>query len=366
MRIKTQSIATHINKSQLSRNLARLLAMNQTLMAEESRVPHAFEAELKTAIAAVTIAAQMTRSVQSSISRASLEKRDLSPVTVADYASQAVICRAVRESFPHDLIVAEEDARELRSGGNDLFRNRIVAEIQAVGIEASEEEVLQWIDFGNSEGAQDRFWTLDPIDGTKGFLRQDQYAISLALIENGIIQVAALACPNLRAGDAWDNARGVVLYAVRGAGAQLSLLDLPDVTPHTVRVSGTKSISAARMCESFESGHSSHDWSSKVREQINSAADPVRMDSQAKYAVVARGEAEVYLRLPVRANYQEKIWDHAGGVLVVEEAGGTVTDIDGKPLDFSRGTTLQANRGVLVTNGLLHQDILAAIAAAAD
>ena len=98
------------------------------------------------------------------------------------------------------------------------------------------------------------------------------------------------------------------------------------------------------------------------------AADPhsfvipaVRLDSQAKYAVVARGEADVYLRLPTRADYREKIWDHAGGVLVVEEAGGQVTDIDGLPLDFTHGRELSANRGVVVTNGRLHDDVLRTI-----
>jgi len=88
---------------------------------------------------------------------------------------------------------------------------------------------------------------------------------------------------------------------------------------------------------------------------------PVRLDSQAKYAVVARGEGDVYLRLPTKKDYREKIWDHAGGVLVVEEAGGRVTDIDGKPLEFTHGRELSANRGVVVTNGRLHNDVLRAI-----
>jgi 3'(2'), 5'-bisphosphate nucleotidase len=89
---------------------------------------------------------------------------------------------------------------------------------------------------------------------------------------------------------------------------------------------------------------------------------PVRLDSQAKYGVVARGEADAYLRLPTKAGYREKIWDHAGGVLVVEEAGGKVTDVDGKALEFTHGRELSANRGVIVTNGLIHDAILEAVA----
>lgn len=242
---------------------------------------HGYETELKTAVEAVKHASIICRAVQNTITDEALEKKDRSPVTVADYASQAVICRAIRNAFAEDHIVAEEDARELRSGENAGFRTQIVAEIEATGIEVTEEWALEWIDYGNHDGSAGRYWTLDPIDGTKGFLRKEQFAISLALIENGVIQVAALACPNLSAQDAWDNARGVVLSAVKGNGAQLMPLDLEGVTPHTVRVSGTRSTSAARMCESVESGHSSHDWSSRVREQLNSSADSVRLDSQA-------------------------------------------------------------------------------------
>jgi glycosyltransferase involved in cell wall biosynthesis len=57
-----------------------------------------------------------------------------------------------------------------------------------------------------------------------------------------------------------------------------------------------------------------------------------------------------------------KIWDHAGGVLVVEEAGGTATDVGGRPLNFRLGRELRENRGVVVTNGKLHERVLAALA----
>jgi 3'(2'), 5'-bisphosphate nucleotidase len=87
------------------------------------------------------------------------------------------------------------------------------------------------------------------------------------------------------------------------------------------------------------------------------------MDSQAKYAVVARGEAEIYLRLPTRSDYREKIWDHAAGALIVEEAGGVVTDINGRPLEFNHGRELAANRGVIVTNGRLHHAVIEAVRA---
>jgi 3'(2'), 5'-bisphosphate nucleotidase len=86
------------------------------------------------------------------------------------------------------------------------------------------------------------------------------------------------------------------------------------------------------------------------------------MDSQCKYAAVARGDVSIYLRLPKDKSYQEKIWDHAAGSLIVSEAGGRVTDIHGRSLDFSKGRGLQNNEGVVATNGKLHEKILNAIA----
>ena len=73
------------------------------------------------------------------------------------------------------------------------------------------------------------------------------------------------------------------------------------------------------------------------------------------------GDADIYLRLPTRKGYQEKIWDHAGGVLIVEEAGGTVTDIHGKPPEFNHGATLAVNQGMVVTNGKFHDAVIKAV-----
>lgn len=81
------------------------------------------------------------------------------------------------------------------------------------------------------------------------------------------------------------------------------------------------------------------------------------MDSQAKYAVLAAGAGELYLRLlsPSKPDYRERIWDQAAGSILVEEAGGRVTDLHGLPLDFSQGRKLSRNHGILASNGLLHQ-----------
>jgi 3'(2'), 5'-bisphosphate nucleotidase len=136
-----------------------------------------------------------------------------------------------------------------------------------------------------------------------------------------------------------------------------------DAAPRPIRVSTTEQPAAARFCESVESGHSSHGASEQIAQRLGITAAPIRLDSQAKYAVVARGEADIYLRLPTKADYFEQIWDHAGGVLVVQEAGGRVTDVAGKPLEFIHGRTLKNNRGVVVSNSRLHDAVLEAVAA---
>jgi len=313
--------------------------------------------ELQTALAAVRTAAVICQAVQSTFEPETLSKQDKSPVTIADFASQAVICRQIREAFPDDPIVAEEETSDLRAPEQADFVTSLRTLIERAGISAPGESLLDWIDAGNHDGSARRFWTLDPIDGTKGFLRKEQFAISLALLENHSLQLAALACPNL----SWNTMQGLLFYAVRGQGAWVVPLNDAQALPQQVHVSQVAQPAGAGVCESVESGHSAHDVSALILQQLGIQRAPLRMDSQAKYGAVASGLAEIYLRLPTRPGYSEKIWDHAGGVLVVEEAGGQVTDIHGRPLDFSQGRSLSRNQGVVVTNGLLHANVLAAV-----
>lgn len=335
-----------------------------TVKGKEKAVGLEQSPELQLAVQAVRTAAAVCRGVQQSITQDVLEKKDRSPVTVADFASQAVVCRALAGKFPEAMIIAEEDSAELRHEENASFLDRISEELQRVDIAGSTEEICSWIDLGNGNPDAMRYWTLDPIDGTKGFLRGDQYAVSLALLQEGEIQLGAVACPNLgldgiRAGE--DEAAGVILFASKGQGAWQVPMDDPNAEPRRIRVSTQTDAAAARFCESFESKHSAHSQSAQVAEKLGIQADPVRIDSQAKYAAVARGDAEIYLRLPTRPGYVERIWDHAGGAIVVQEAGGRVSDVDGNPLDWTHGKGLKANRGVIVTNGPFHEAILSAL-----
>ena len=121
--------------------------------------------------------------------------------------------------------------------------------------------------------------------------------------------------------------------------------------------------SAARFVESVESGHADHAAHESLADALGITRPSARLDSQAKYGAVARADAAIYLRLPSpkTPDYRERIWDHAAGVVIVEEAGGRVTDALGAELDFSQGRKLENNRGVVASNGHLHPAILRAI-----
>lgn len=320
--------------------------------------------ELEVAVEAVRTAAIVCRKVQANlVSADTLEKKDKSPVTVADFASQAVICRALQAAFPNIPVVGEEDSKELRSDESAGLRASVAQHVgMVIDADAGEDDVLGWIDHGGwtPDATTDRYWTLDPIDGTKGFLRGEQYAIALGLIENGRVVLGILGCPNLPVEDGAAR-QGVLMTAVRGQGARLLSLDRADAAAVAVRVSAETKTSDARFCESVESGHSDQGASAQIAATLGITQEPYRIDSQCKYAAVARGDASIYLRLPTRKDYREKIWDHAGGSIVVEEAGGTVTDAFGKPLDFSRGRKLEENRGIIATNGNFHAEVVAAV-----
>jgi 3'(2'), 5'-bisphosphate nucleotidase len=323
-----------------------------------------WEAELRIALNAVRAASRICRDVQSKIVADVFEKEDRSPVTVADFASQAAICQLIGDAFPRDPIIGEEESGALRREENGPFLERVLEELRAIGVEANGEQACDWIDRGCEKKYAPRLWTLDPIDGTKGFLRQEQYAVSLALIIDGRIEVALLGCPNLTAAAQPADSTsptGAIFYAMRGGGAWVVPLDDLTATPTAVHCSHLADPIEARFCESVESSHTSTSLSSRVADALGMHRAPLRMDSQAKYAIVARGDAEIYMRLPAKYGYKEKIWDHAGGVLVVEEAGGFVSDVMGRPLEFNHGYELLANRGIVAANRELHGRVIAAL-----
>lgn len=318
--------------------------------------------EVLTALQAIRLASQLCQQVQRDLGgNQSIQKSDRSPVTIADYGSQAIVCKLIREAFPEDLIIAEEDSSELRKPDHSVILEQVRDYVSEIFPGTSTEEVCSWIDL-STHTIKDRFWTLDPIDGTKGFLRGDQYAIALALIENGRIKLGLMGCPNLYVNsDQPHGQRGCLFFALRERGAFQTTLK--GEGRQRLSVSKTSRPEDASFTESVEPDHADHETHLRIAKKLGIVRPPLKMDSQAKYGVVARGEATFYLRVPssIEPEYREKIWDHAAGVILAEEAGGKVTDLRGQPLDFSRGMTLERNEGILVSNGILHEVIINAL-----
>lgn len=313
--------------------------------------------EIKFVVDAVRAASLLVKTVQTEMVSPALTKDDRSPVTVADFAAQALIGGLLAESYPQDPMIGEEDSAKLRTPEEGGTLARITAFVRRFAPGATPVSVCEWIDRGSAVSAA-RFWTLDPIDGTKGFLRGDQYAVAFALVYDGKVQVGALGCPKLNL----DDSEGVLLAAARGQGAWVMPIEA-DSGFKRVHVSRQTDPVQARLLRSFESGHTNVSQIDILADHLGIKANPVRMDSQAKYAVLAAGGGEIYLRLlsPSQPNYREKVWDQAAGSIIIEEAGGKVSDLDGKALDFNQGRTLAVNRGICATNSYLHEGTLDAL-----
>ena len=320
--------------------------------------------EVQFAIEAVRKAAHLVKTVQTELAADALTKGDKSPVTVADFASQALVSRMLMQQFPDAVLVGEEASDALKEEGAEHLLEAVTGYTARFVPGAEAASVCEWIDRGAAD-ATNRFWTLDPIDGTKGFIRGDQYAVAFALIEDGEVQIGVLGCPNLTDGTKSEpDGLGTLMVAIKGQGTWLTdLAEGAEKDWKRTQVSTRANGADARLMRSFESGHTDVSKIDEFASALGSVAEPVRMDSQAKYAVLAAGTGEIILRLlsPKLPNYKEKIWDQAAGLLVLEEAGGRISDLDGKPLDFTQGRMLLNNRGVLATNGLLHDAALRAL-----
>jgi 3'(2'), 5'-bisphosphate nucleotidase len=359
---------------------ADLLVQNQHTMAASS-----YSKELNIALLAVQRATILTKAVFHDNAKGTLEKGDASPVTIGDFGAQALIISALQHSFPGDEIVAEEEAKDLRDNSKlrqtvwQLVQNTSLldasAEKELGGSIASAESMLDIIDKGDSKGgSKGRIWAIDPIDGTKGFLRGGQYAVCLGLMVDGDVKVGVLGCPNLPVDDSApltenigadandEEGKGVLFSAVQGEGAYSRPLGKGALASASkISMKPIANISEATFCESVEAGHSSQGDAAAIAQKLGITKPSVRMDSQAKYGSIARGAGDLYLRLPVRKDYVEKIWDHAAGDLIVREAGGQVTDVEGKRLDFSHGRTLVANKGVIAAPRDVHSHVIEAV-----
>jgi 3'(2'), 5'-bisphosphate nucleotidase len=320
------------------------------------------------ALEAVSTACAVSRAVQANLAQlCEVTKDDRSPVTVADFAVQAIISLSLADQLSEcdRLIVGEEDAALLRTQEQAIIRKAVLEAVQSWRPQVTEAEMLDAIDACNHDGSSDGFWALDPIDGTKGFLRGQHYAIALGRIEDGEVVAGVMGCPNLSTDQSFPldqvDSQGVVYAASKGAGAWEFADCNPTSSPMRILAQQYDESRPLRFCESAERAHSNRGDSGRIIDAIGTEGKPARLDSQCKYALVARGQADGYLRLPTNKKYVEKIWDHAAGMCIATEAGVVVSDVSGNPLDFTHGTRLEKNRGVICAIKGLHQRIIETI-----
>ncbi|KAK6149839.1 hypothetical protein DH2020_017364 [Rehmannia glutinosa] len=334
-----------------------------------------------------------------------IQKLDRTPVTIADFGVQALVS------------LAEEDSAFVRENNLVDAVVQVVADKSSISNKAlSQEDVLKAIDRGGKDAYSfgpepATYWILDPIDGTRGFVKGSEalYVVGLALVVEGEIVLGVMGCPNWRDGDSdvFDtevqrdestvSRSGIIMISHVGCGtwktrswnAQNGNTGMAHKWTRCL-VDSFHNVCEARFCipesQTWESLPLSTQFSATTN--ANSVGEkhilllPACCGSQhayynalngltasqnlfsfslCKYLMVASGRASVFF-LRARTKRIIKVWDHAVGVICIHEAGGKVTDWKGSQLDFAVDQTerrvIYPSGGVLVTNDNLHNQIL--------
>ncbi|CAG8796179.1 9282_t:CDS:2, partial [Dentiscutata erythropus] len=314
------------------------------------------------AIDAVLRASKVCQSVFNHlVTSDTLIKKDKTPVTIADFGAQAVVNSILYKFFPNDPVVGEEDSKRLKGDDGKEMRDKVLSLANsALDTPLNEKETLLIEELTLVAQMEVRMWSLDPIDETNGFLRgeEGQYAVGLSLIIDGVVHLSVIGCPNYPVD--FNNPkgeRGCVFIAVKGQGAfQRNFSSTGEAPIHVADVPLSPEVT---YCVSLGADHAKLGYNDKIASLLGIIKPALQMDSMSRYCAVARGDVNIYLRLPYDVNYEEKIWDHAPGSLLVAEAGGIVTNIDNEPLDFSLGRTLgKVNKGFVVTSSKIHEQVI--------
>ncbi|RMJ28703.1 Inositol monophosphatase family [Aspergillus sp. HF37] len=331
--------------------------------------------ELSLACLAVQRAALVTKTLLEAVDKGILDKSDSSPVTMADFAAQALIIAALHRAFPTDGFVGEEDSQALRSDTTLLDRTWDLVSsthLDDAGSESqlytprTKKEMLDLIDLGGQGqcSRQGRVWVLDPVDGTATFMNGQQYAVCLALVEDGRQKIGVLGCPNLRleSGRVHEDlvdrdGYGHQLFAVAGRGVSIRKMGRGALLPAT-RVERHSSVADPRGLQFVDcQAATSTNWTlhGQVAARLGAPWPNVTdvWAAQMRYVALAVGGCNAIVKIPRKADYQSKVWDHAGGMLLAEETGLVVSDLEGQPVDCGSGRTLGCY-GMIVAPPLVH------------
>ncbi|KAI2642500.1 carbohydrate phosphatase [Xylaria nigripes] len=345
----------------------------------------AYAHELKSAIRAVQSAAKLSQSVLSSDDKGTLEKDDLSPVTIADFAIQALLTATLYHAFPDDKFVGEESASELRE--NPLLLDRVwklLLELQddearsLCKLPQSPEQMCEMIDkcaSGEPGGSESkRVWVFDPIDGTKTFVQREAYAINVALLQGRRQILSVVGCPTLPV-DATapiDNrtvdptGQGSIVFAVRGHGTYVRRLI---ETSEEVIIRKIQPLAASVSAADLRAVSCYHMLDSGVDDAHEAVMARLGITSKGcdflawvlRWVTLGLGLANITVWIYKKRERCGKIWDHAGAMLLFEELGGKITDIDGKDINLSAGRLMTENHGFVAAPKDLHPMVLKAI-----
>lgn len=217
-------------------------------------------------------------------------KDDLSPVTDIDKQCEKIIIDILHNAFPDDGFLAEES--------------------------------------GEVAGTSGRTWIIDPLDGTRLYLKKiPTFSVLVALVDHGEPVVGVMDLPLLNE----------IYYAAQGLGAYCN--------EKVIRVSTTQKLDQAYGCAYGHIPNLHHDRAQAVLAQMNQWQFSQGFMDAYSYGCIASGKLDLCL------NLTDKPWDCAAAACIIKEAGGQYSDIDGNPSIF--------NGSFVISNGLLHNDAIA-------
>ncbi|GMI93368.1 hypothetical protein like AT4G05090 [Hibiscus trionum] len=359
---------------------------------EKAKYRKEIEAAVEVVERACSLCVDVQRSLFSDKERI-LEKNDRTLVTVADFGVQALVSLELGKLFPSIPLVAEEDS------GYICSKNLVDPIVSAVCDKTSFDQnsfshadVLEAIDRGvkNAFGTKPAtYWILDPIDGTRGFVKGSNalYVVGLSLVVEGKIMLGVMGCPNWVVDTSYRSTNdvqsyqnsspglGIIMAAHVGCGTWSKRLrcmfdSSTKISSDWTRcfVDGCCLVQKARFCtpesQPWESLPLSVFYKATINDDDDIGDKEIRLvpgccGSLCKYLMVASGRASVFI---LRCETVAKAWDHASGMICVHEAGGKVTDWEGSELDLAADRderrTVYLAAGVLVTNGNIHHKIV--------
>ena len=241
-----------------------------------------------------------------------MSKADNSPVTEMDLLIQAAFSDIVGSLFPNDRIIGEEQIDEQTK--NQLFSDHLPLMTRLR--EFSKDKA---VDLDHQ-----MIWVIDPIDGTKGFIRNLVFAIGVALLAGQDVLLSAIACCNLSLFfDELDSLPLIAMASAKEGGAQFFYSNGKEIN-RGQRERSEKPVIVLSRTEM-----------SAVFSETESAIGyrMVGIDSMAKYVVVALGLADAYVRAPIHG--KAMLWDHLPGLFLIHCEQGESVDFHLQPIEYS-------------------------------